>query len=160
MFKRVLFNEKVYTRTVKVDVEESRYTVSVTPTPDGYIISCPTLKFTFMTSNPRNVAYKMMERDINQIDSVRVEKIVGYIMDNWDAPTYYIVGIDGRLSADPEYYFDRWECIPAMNEQEALTKYRENYKDWIRPDEQKLVAVHGTAPEAVFVQQWIKENMK
>lgn len=73
---------------------------------------------------------------------------------------FYIVGIDGRKTPEPNYWYDRWKCIEAENEQEALQLYFEMKKNWLREEEYKLVQVWAKLDKKVWVDDWIKENMK
>ena len=73
---------------------------------------------------------------------------------------YFIIGIDGRKTPDPNYWFDRWECIQAPTDKEALQEYYKRYHGWLREDEKKYVKVHAVLAKYQSAYVWIKENMK
>lgn len=71
---------------------------------------------------------------------------------------YYIVGIDGRQTPDPRYWFDRWECIQADTEEQAIEKWFEEKALWVRSEEKRYVKVWGVVDEPVHVWTWIIQN--
>lgn len=65
---------------------------------------------------------------------------------------FYLVGIDGSKTPDPQYWKDRWECIEAATETEAIEQYCKLYHGWLRQEERKLVKVLDTA--ATYNDPW------
>lgn len=75
---------------------------------------------------------------------------------------FFIVGLDGRKTPDPEYWYDRWECILAKSERQAKNFYIETKSKWLREDEYKHVEVFGTSDEFVSeyeMRNWIANNI-
>jgi len=52
---------------------------------------------------------------------------------------YYLVGINGENTPDPEYWRDRNEIIKAGNKQQAIEKWKQERAGWLRPDEEPFI---------------------
>lgn len=73
--------------------------------------------------------------------------------------SFYIIGIDGRCTVDPQYFYDRWECIEAGSEKDALDVYcNDIHVNWIRSDERELVGVYDVLDSYISPRVWIKNN--
>lgn len=70
---------------------------------------------------------------------------------------YYIVGLDGNQTPDPDYWWDRAECIKADNEGDAVRDYIEK-SSWLRDDEEKFVEVLGVEDESVYAPGWCRDR--
>ncbi len=61
---------------------------------------------------------------------------------------WYVVGIDGDRSPDPEYWRARWDLIEADRSHQARTIWIEMREGWLSPDEHRHIFVDRVkAPE-------------
>lgn len=72
---------------------------------------------------------------------------------------YYLVGLDGRQTPDPQYYYDRWQCVKAASHDDAKRKYAQNLQYWLREDERQFVQVWVVSDEEVNPRQWVADHM-
>jgi hypothetical protein len=72
---------------------------------------------------------------------------------------YYIVGLDGRQTPDPQYWYDRWVCIKAASMDDAKEVYRQDVRQWLAEYEVPYVQVWAILNEEVNVGVWISQNM-
>ncbi len=59
---------------------------------------------------------------------------------------WFIVGIDGDQTPDPEYWRDRWELIEADSPKEARQKWVEMWKGWLQNHERHHIFVDEVDP--------------
>jgi hypothetical protein len=74
--------------------------------------------------------------------------------------TWRIVGIDGRATPDPNYWFARWGIYESESDREAIGQWFHEFQGWARAEERPYVKVHATLTAWVDVHDWIDEHMK
>lgn len=71
----------------------------------------------------------------------------------------FIVGIDGRSTPDPNYWWDRALNIKAKNKKDAVKKYI-NSSGWLQKCEEKEVEVLGEVEkDYIMASSWARENL-
>lgn len=60
---------------------------------------------------------------------------------------FYVVGVKPDNTADSAYWLDRFEKIEAATEGEAVEKWKEMRKGWLRPDEIRHIRIWDTLTE-------------
>lgn len=73
---------------------------------------------------------------------------------------FYLVGIDGTKTPDPQYWFDRWEVVEATSIKEAKEVWCAKRQGWIADAEKPFARVWYESNVHFSELAWMRNNVE